>query len=254
MDQLSLTASSDNVICWLVSVLARDACGAAIATATSTTTTRFVIEGGWPFCVVYNHKFPMTKERYNAPVPEASAGESDTSRNIAAAVSDEYWNRVRLFAVRQLHDAAEAEDVAQETMRIVLEALGHGTIQNVQALPGFVFQTAKNLCLKRMRAGRRGSAALAKLGSDGIDPAADSLSSLIAEEQMQRLREAMTGLPENDRLLLQLFYVEGLGADEVARRLSITAVAARVRKHRLIARLSSIVGERNTDDGSGTLQ
>lgn len=198
--------------------------------------------------MVYNHKFPMTKERYIAPVPEAFAGESDTPRDIAAAVSDEYWNRVRLFAARQLHDAAEAEDVAQETMRIVLEALGRGTIQNVQALPGFVFQTAKNLCLKRMRTGRRGSAALAKLGADEIDPAPDSLSAFIAEEEMQRLREAMDGLLENDRLLLQLFYVEGLGTEEVARRLSITAVAARVRKHRLIARLSSIIAETSTTD------
>ena len=196
----------------------------------------------------------MTKERYVAPVPEASAGESDTPRDIAAAVSDEYWNRVRLFAARQLHDAADAEDVAQETMRIVLEALGRGTIQNLRALPGFVFQTAKNLCLKRMRAGRRGSAALAKLGPEEIDHAADALSSLIAEEQRQRLREAMAGLAENDRHLLQLFYVEGLGAGEVARRLSSTAVAVRVRKHRLIARLSSLIAERNIDDESGTQQ
>jgi RNA polymerase sigma-70 factor, ECF subfamily len=204
--------------------------------------------------MAYNHKFPMMKERYNAPVPEASAGESDRPSDIAAALSDEYWNRVRLFAARQLHDAAEAEDVAQEAMRIVLEALGRGTIQNVQSLPGFVFQTAKNLCLKRMRTERRGSAALARLGTDEIDPAADSLSSLIADEQRQRLREAMAGLPENDRLLLQLFYVEGLGAEEVARRLSLTAVAVRVRKHRLIARLSSILAERNIADGSGTQQ
>lgn len=204
--------------------------------------------------MVYNRKFPMTKERYTAPPPEAFAGESGTPRDIAAAISDEYWNRVRLFAARQLHNTAEAEDVAQETMRIVLEALGRGTIRNMQALPGFIFQTARHLCLKRMRAERRGSATLAKLGTDEIDPATDSLSSLIAEERMQRLREVMAGLPENDRLLLQLFYVEGLGTEEVARRFSITVVAVRVRKHRLIARLSSIIDERNTDDESGTLQ
>ncbi len=196
----------------------------------------------------------MTKERYNAPVPEAFAGESDTSRDIAAAVSDEYWSRVRLFAARQLRDATDAEDVAQETMKIVLEALGRGTIHDVQALPGFVFQTAKHLCLKRMRSQRRGNAALARLGSVEIDPTADSLSSLIAAERMQHLREAMAALPETDRLLLQLFYVEGFSAEEVALRLSITAVAARVRKHRLIARLSSIVAERNIDDPSGTQQ
>lgn len=206
-----------------------------------------------PSGVVYNQKFPMTKERYNAPAPEAFAGESDTPRDIAAAVSDEYWNRVRLFAARQLHDAQDAEDVAQETMRIVFEALGRGSIQNVQALPGFVFQTAKNLCLKHMRSRRRGSAALARLGTGEIDPASDSLSSLIAEEQTQRLREVMAGLPANDRLLLEMFYVEGLRSEEVARRLSITAVAARVRKHRLIAQLSAILAGRNSSEGSGTL-
>jgi RNA polymerase sigma-70 factor (ECF subfamily) len=202
--------------------------------------------------VLYNHKFPMTKERYNAPAPEAFAGESHRPRDIAAAVSDEYWNRVRLFAARQLHDQAEAEDVAQETMRIVLEALGRATLQHPQALPGFVFQTARHLCLKRMRAERRGSAALAKLGTEEIDPAIDPLSSLIAEEGMQRLREVMASLPENDGLLLRLFYVDGLSAEEVARRLFITAVAVRVRKHRLIARLASIIAERNIGAETGT--
>ena len=195
----------------------------------------------------------MTKERYSAPAPEAFAGESDTPRDIAADVSDEYRDRVRLFAARRLNDAADAEDVAQETMTVVVQALGRGTIHDVQALPGFIFQTARHLCLKRMRSERRGSAALARLGTDETDPAPDALSSLIAEERMERLRDAMAGLPENDRLLLHLFYVEGLSTEEVARRIAITAVAARVRKHRLIARLSSIINERNIAGQSGTL-
>jgi len=195
----------------------------------------------------------MKKERYSAPGPEAFAGESDQPHQmIAATVSDEYWERVRLFATRQLRDRSEAEDVAQETMRIVLEALSRGTILNLDALSGFVFQTARHLCLKRMRSQRRGEAALAKVATSDIDPAADALASLIDDETLQRVRSTIAALPDADRILLQLFYVEGLGAEEVGRRLSITASAARVRKHRLIARLSSIERGGNAEGEPGT--
>jgi RNA polymerase sigma factor (sigma-70 family) len=194
----------------------------------------------------------MTKERYSAPGPEAFAGESNRPRDIAAAVSDAYWERVRLFATRQLRDRIEAEDVAQETMRVVLEALDRGSIQNLEALPGFVFQTARHLCLKRMRSQRRGEAAMARLGTSEVDPAADALASLLDDERLQHLGSIIAALAEPDRLLLQLFYVEGLGAEEVGRRLSITAVSARVRKHRLIARLSSIETGGNAEREPGT--
>ena len=46
-----------------------------------------------------------------------------------------------------LFPPAEAEDVAQETLRRVLAALEAGRVANLEALPGFVFQTARHLCL-----------------------------------------------------------------------------------------------------------
>ena len=196
----------------------------------------------------------MTKERSSAPRPEAFAGESRQPREIAATVGDAYWERVRLFAARQLRDRTEAEDVAQETMRVILEALSRGTILNLDALPGFVFQTARHLCLKRMRSQRRGETALAKVGKSDVDPAADALASLLDDERMQRVRSIIEALPVPDQQLLQLFYVEGLGAEEVGRRLSITAAAARVRKHRLISRLSSLERGGNAAGEPGTEQ
>ena len=50
----------------------------------------------------------------SAPIP-VSISELDLAAR--------YWDRVRLFALRRLRDAARAEDVAQEVMRRVLEAL-----------------------------------------------------------------------------------------------------------------------------------
>jgi len=169
--------------------------------------------------------------------------------NGAAAAEGEltarYWDRVRLFALRRLRDSSLAEDIAQEAIRIVTEALRNGRVENLQALPGYVFRTAQHLCQQRMRSSGREARALDRLGSE---PAPDQrvhdpLVALIGEERRSSVRRALDGLAQADRELLILIYFREMDAAGASNRLGITPEAFRVRKHRALKRLGELLGD-----------
>jgi len=163
-----------------------------------------------------------------------------------------YWDRVRLFAVRRTGDAAAAEDVAQETLRRVLDALRADRVADIGALPGFVFQTARHVCLHHARSAAREGRALARLSEvSDRPPAPDALGALVSAERAAAVRAALEEMPEDDRTLLRAIYFDQTEPDEVAARLRVSAGALRVRKHRALKRLADRI-TRNDPAGSGT--
>jgi RNA polymerase sigma-70 factor (ECF subfamily) len=56
------------------------------------------------------------------------------------------------------------------------------------------------------------------------------------------VRECLGRLEAGDREVLALSYEQTLGAEEIGRRLGISAGAVRVRKHRALSRLAELMG------------
>lgn len=178
--------------------------------------------------------------------PEAADTESaGPVASEGAELAERYWDRLRLFSLRRLGDPADAEDVAQETLRRVLQALDEGRLRNPTALPAFVFQTARNICLQRGRKSQRESRALARLrrGSSAASQETDPLTSLVTVERQEIVRRALDQLDESDRDLLERLFYDEMDTAEVAQQLAITAGAVRVRKHRALQRVSMLLGE-----------
>lgn len=184
-------------------------------------------------------------DRHPSNPEAASAGSPGPVVSEGAELVDRFWDRLRLFSLRRLRDPADAEDVAQETLRRVLQALEEGRLKNPAALPAFVFQTARNICLQRGRKSERESRALARLrqASNPQSQVVDPLTSLVTAERQQRVRRAVDKLDEPDRDLLKRIFYEGAETAEVARQLKITPGALRVRKHRALQRVSALLGE-----------
>jgi RNA polymerase sigma-70 factor (ECF subfamily) len=158
------------------------------------------------------------------------------------ALARQFWDRIRLFASRRVSDSAFAEDVAQETIRRVVEALRAGRVENLAALPGFVFQTAQHICLQRHRSVGREDRALARLGRDPRPSGAnDPLFALISEDRRRAVRAALDRLPADERELLELLYFRQEETSAVAERLGITPGALRVRKHRTLQKLGTLL-------------
>lgn len=155
----------------------------------------------------------------------------------------QFWGRLRVFSGRRLGDDALAEDVAQETLRRVVEALRAGRVRDQAALPAFVFETARHICQQHARASGREARALARLGQ--VAPPEprwpDGLTALITAERRVAVRRALSRLTVEEQRLLTGFFYEQLEAEELARRLGTTAGAVRVRKHRALKRLADLL-------------
>jgi RNA polymerase sigma-70 factor (ECF subfamily) len=149
-----------------------------------------------------------------------------------------------LFAARRLRDAAAAEDVAQEVLRRVVEAIRADRLRQPAALAGFVFQTAHHVVLQRLRGAGREARALKRLhfGAGSASAAPDALTLLITEERRLAVRSALARLAADDRQLLTWLYQEQREPEAIARQLAVTPGALRVRKHRALKRLAELLG------------
>ncbi|HYK82590.1 MAG TPA: sigma-70 family RNA polymerase sigma factor [Gemmatimonadales bacterium] len=170
-----------------------------------------------------------------------------------AALAVRFWERLRLFAARRLGDRAAAEDVAQETLRRVLEAVRGGRLEEPAALPGFVFSTARHICAQHYRAAGREARALERLDAGRSSGGhADALAALITEERRRAVHHALARLAESDREILQLVFYEQVETEQVARRLALSPGAVRVRKHRALRRLSELLTGQGGNDPPGS--
>jgi RNA polymerase sigma factor (sigma-70 family) len=138
-----------------------------------------------------------------------------------------------------------AEDLAQETLRAAGAALREGRLSNPDALPAFIFQTARNLCLQRHRSNARESRALGRLQAEQAGAAGppDALLVLVGEERRAAVRRAVARLESSDRRLLELLYFDDLPTADASVRLGVTPEALRVRKHRALRRLAVALGD-----------
>ena len=152
--------------------------------------------------------------------------------------------RIARFAERFLGNAAEAEDVAQETFLKLWTAASTFTPQAAKPST-WLFRIAQNLCIDRWRK-RRTEAALPEA------PGADRPSGLFARKRTsEAVQQALAELPERQRVAVTLVHYEGLAAQEAAEVLEISVEAlesllARARRS-LRERLSSLASETNKE-------
>jgi RNA polymerase sigma-70 factor (ECF subfamily) len=139
------------------------------------------------------------------------------------------------MALRALGEAAAADDVAQEAIARVIGVLRSGGGPPIADLGAFIHGVARHIIadVQRARSGLQGSNALELIP----DPRPDALSEAVSADERRRLRSALDSIPVSDRELLELCYVNGLGATEIAERLREPPERIRKRKSRAIARL-----------------
>lgn len=134
---------------------------------------------------------------------------------------DRYLGGITRFALRLLNDAAEAEEVAQETfLRLWTEAKSF----EPRAQPKtWLYRIARNQCIDRLRK-RRSHGQEQELSEE--EAGGDRPSGLFArKEAALRVEQALAGLPERQRAALTLVHYEGLSGAEACDVLDVTAEA-----------------------------
>jgi RNA polymerase sigma-70 factor, ECF subfamily len=136
-----------------------------------------------------------------------------------ASLFDHYAPRVKSFMMRKGASSEQAEDLVQETMIAVWSKAGM-YVADRGSVTTWIFTIARNLRIDRLRREKT------SLYSDIDDYDAESLDAQ-QDDALSRLQEdgyvakALAQIPEEQRQLLILSYVEDLPQSEIATRLQI---------------------------------
>lgn len=134
--------------------------------------------------------------------------------------------------------APDREDAVQEAL---LQTFRHAHgIREPRAFRSWLYRAVKNACLiGRRRSGiaRATSSIEDHAGVEAVDPSRLADVRLLAEEDRDRVRQALAALSPSYREAVFLRDFEGLSTREVARVLGITEANVKVRLHRAHAQL-----------------
>jgi RNA polymerase sigma-70 factor (ECF subfamily) len=143
------------------------------------------------------------------------------------------------FLTARTGDAAEAEDILQE---VWIRASGQPPA-SIEHWRAYLFRTANNLVIDRVRARRRREARERRwseeqhgpLGEteEAADPADTADIAIEARDEAHRLAAAIATLPEGARRAFELHKIDGLSHADVAARLGISRSG--VEKHMAVA-------------------
>jgi RNA polymerase sigma-70 factor, ECF subfamily len=157
-----------------------------------------------------------------------------------AQLVDKYKQSVLNFAKRMLHDATEAEDLAQAVFIQVFRSADRYRISS--KFSGWLFTIARNLCINeiRRRARHRAESLEAPHPERKDQPrhqfedkqTASPQERLLHGELEALLEQAMADLPENQRLAIALCRQEDLSYEEIAKVLGCSVPATKSLIHR----------------------
>jgi RNA polymerase sigma-70 factor (ECF subfamily) len=183
------------------------------------------------------------------PLDQAHATpDADVARRIAAGGADapaleaelcrRYLNRARLYGIRHLRfDVTAADDLAQQVMLIVIEALRAGRVQDLERVDRFMLGTCRNVAHAMRRARRRQQDTSQRLASELGDVVVAPWELV----ESRRVEDCLGRLAAREARVLQLLFQDGRTAAEVASELRTSPGNVRVIRHRAIARLRECV-------------
>ena len=137
----------------------------------------------------------------------------------AADLYDRYASHVYALARRVVHSESDAEDVVQDVLMQAWQSAAAYDPRRGSVLAWLLVMT-RTRSIDRLRARQSrpsGDNTLLPVIAGGETPVLDLL---LVAEQGDRVREALNGLPADQRTPLELAYYEGLTQSAIARRLS----------------------------------
>jgi RNA polymerase sigma-70 factor (ECF subfamily) len=146
--------------------------------------------------------------------------------------------RIRLYGLRHLRDVPASEDLTQNVLITVLEALRQGRLREPEKLASFVLGTCRMTVLDLRRGAQRKERLLEQFGPDLIR----SLEASAPNLDDEKLTQCVQNLKERERaVVVMTFYNEQTSAD-VAGFLGVSEANVRVMRHRAIHQLRACMG------------
>jgi RNA polymerase sigma-70 factor (ECF subfamily) len=169
----------------------------------------------------------------------ASAGEHDAFGQLF----DRHATAVYNYLLRRTADWSAAEDLTAAVFLQAWRRRGEVVLAGDSALPwllGVARQLARNAARSRLRyrAALNRAAGASATAADGGDPAELVTGRLDTERQLRRLRTAISGLPRQQRDVIELCVYAGLDQQAAAVALGVSVGTIKSRLHRARQRLA----------------
>jgi RNA polymerase sigma-70 factor (ECF subfamily) len=148
-----------------------------------------------------------------------------------------YIERIYRYVYYQVKDRMLAEDIAEEVFLKAWRNLdsykGNGA-----SLSSWLYRIAHNLVIDNFRAGKK----LAAMKREVVDDTDSPQHTAESNWQKQRLLEVVDTLPEQQKQLILLKFIEGMNNEEIAQVTGKTQGAIRIMQMRALASLRQRLG------------
>jgi len=145
--------------------------------------------------------------------------------------------RIRLYGLRHLRSAPTADDLVQQVLLKVLEALRNARLREPDKLAQFVLGTCRMTVLDLRRSSQRQEELLAMYGGE-LAPVQPPMPGL-DDRQLARCVQA---LKERERSVVVMTFYDDHTAAETARALETSEANVRVIRHRAVRQLRACMG------------
>ncbi len=169
------------------------------------------------------------------------AGESQAESDLV----ERYSRGVKFLLLELTRDPARADDLHQETFRLVLEKVRAGELREPEKLPAFIRQLARNLFIGEYRKTVK-RPVVSGGGAEEIapppDPAPSPLARLLAKENAAIVRRLLAELkPARDREVLFRFFVAEQPKEEICEAFGLSSLHFNRVLHRARQRLKNLL-------------
>jgi RNA polymerase sigma-70 factor (ECF subfamily) len=144
-----------------------------------------------------------------------------------AEIYERFSSKVYFIALREMRSPADAEDVRNETMLRVVDAIQKNRLASPSSLPSFVVGIARNVIREYRRQGSRAEPIAERDFPAPSMPQVDHLVTRAIESVIRRLKP-------REQEFLRLYYYDELPKAEVSRRLGIPEERMRLIKSRAL--------------------
>jgi RNA polymerase sigma-70 factor (ECF subfamily) len=174
---------------------------------------------------------------------ELAAAARQRDASVEAALYERFGARIYFLALGELGSKEDAEDVRDETILRVIQALRQDKLRSPDSLPAFVVGVALNV----IREHRRQTRNLQQFDGREVEVAGGPSpeAAFLDEETGRAFREVARGLKPREREFLRLYYYEEWPKEAIARALGIKVERLRLMKSRALKRFRDAYRKRS---------
>lgn len=163
--------------------------------------------------------------------------------NSFGVIVERYQNMVFALALKMLKHREESEEVSQDTFIKVYKSLSK--FNGESKFSTWIYRIAYNTCLDRIKKNSKynNDVEINDVTSNEIFQAENIFDSLENKERSIIIKECMDKLPEDERVIMHLFYFEELSLKEIVDIVSLNEGNVKVKLFRGRKKLFSIFKE-----------